>query len=203
MNTNDIEIEAKFYLHQLQSLEQRLVEAGAERVQARIHETNLRFDLPDGSLARNRQVLRLRQDANNVVTFKGPAQLGAAVAIRQEIEVNVSDFEAMRRILEALGYRVVVMYEKWRTTYRLGDLEIVLDELPYGYFCEIEALNPAAIQAVMDSLDLDWEARIPDSYLGLFERFKANTGLQAADLSFSAFAGIEVRPKDLGVRYAD
>ena len=203
MNTNDMEIEAKFYLHQLQSLEQRLVEAGAELVQPRTHETNLRFDLVDGSLARNRQVLRLRQDANNVVTFKGPAQMGATVAIRQEIEVNVSDFDAMRRILEALGYRVVVMYEKWRTTYRMGDLEIVLDEMPYGYFCEIEALNPAAIQAVMEPLDLDWEARISDSYLGLFDRFKANTGLQAADLSFSAFAGVKVRPKDLGVRFAD
>jgi len=31
-----------------------------------------------------------------------------------------------------------MMYEKYRTTFTIGSLEVVLDELPYGNFVEIE-----------------------------------------------------------------
>ena len=46
----------------------------------------------------------------------------------------MGDFEAARRLLEALGYRLTVMYEKYRTTYHLRHLIVVLDEMPYGEF---------------------------------------------------------------------
>lgn len=203
MNIDDVEIEAKFFLHSLESLEQRLQEQGAQLSAARVLETNLRFDLPDGSLTADRRVLRLRQDAHAVLTYKGPAQSGAEVAVRQEIETQVSDFQAARRILEALGYRVVVMYEKYRTTYVWRGLEVVLDELPYGSFCEIEAPNAEAIHAVMNDLDLDWNARIATSYLGMFDTYKQKTHFSTPDLSFAAFEGRTVRAQDLGIRYAD
>ncbi len=203
MNIDDVEIEAKFFLHNLESLEQRLQEQGAQLSAARVLETNLRFDLPDGSLTADRRVLRLRQDAHAVLTYKGPAQSGAEVAVRQEIETQVSDFQAARRILEALGYRVVVMYEKYRTTYVWRGLEVVLDELPYGSFCEIEAPNAESIHAVMNDLDLDWNARIATSYLGMFDIYKQKTRFSTPDLSFAAFEGRTVRAQDLGIRYAD
>jgi len=59
MNQTDQEIEVKFYLANLPALEQRIIKAGGILVQPRVHEVNLRFDLPDGSLTADKRVLRL------------------------------------------------------------------------------------------------------------------------------------------------
>ena len=69
---------------------------------------------------------------------------------RFEAEVVVSDFETMDVILRRLGYVVSLIYEKYRATYTLGDAEIVLDELPYGNFTEIEADEPTIERVVAD-----------------------------------------------------
>ncbi len=203
MNHNDQEIEVKFYLGNLPALEEKLRAAGAECVQPRVFERNLRFDLPDGSLTRQRRVLRLRSDRQAVLTYKSPALPGETVSIRQEIEVVVSDFEAAKRLLEALGYQVSVIYEKWRATYRLPDAEIVLDELPYGNFCEIEGTNSEAIQTLANQLGLDWSARILESYLALFERLKTKRQLALEHLSFAEVSSIPVTAADLDLRPAD
>ncbi len=203
MTQNEVEIESKFYLRDLPAFEQRLKAAGGELVKPRVQEVNLRFDLPDGSLAQAHQVLRLRRDTNAVLTFKGPTRRDSEVAERQEIEILVSDLGAARRLLEALGYQVVVMYEKFRTTYRLEDMEVVLDEMPYGNFCEIEALDAEQIHAAAQRLGLNWDARIGTSYLGLFEQLKMNLALEIQNLSFIAFQNLTVFPRDLGAVYAD
>jgi adenylate cyclase class 2 len=147
MAQDNQEQEAKFFLTRLPALEVRLKDAGARLKHARVFESNLRFDLPDGSLTRQRQVLRLRQDERIRLTYKGPMEAGREVSARTEIEVEVSSFDNTRVLLEALGYRVSVMYEKYRTTYDLGSCEVTLDEMPYGDFAEIEgpgALRPFA-----------------------------------------------------------
>lgn len=203
MNVNDTEIEAKFCLRDLPALEQRLQAAGAQLSAPRVFESNLRFDLPDGSLSAAGQVLRLRQDTHATLTFKGPPEKGADVAVRQEIETQVSDFAAAQRIFEALGYSVWFIYEKYRTTYRLDGMEIVLDELPLGTFCEIEAAQAGDIQAAAGRLGLDWKARIQTSYLGLFREYIQQTGFSERDLSFAAFKGVRVFPDQLSVHFAD
>ena len=59
---NGQETEVKFYVKQLKRAEQRLQALGAHLIQPRMHEVNLRFDLPDNSLRGAGKVLRLRQD---------------------------------------------------------------------------------------------------------------------------------------------
>ena len=46
--------------------------------------------------------------------------------------------EAMESILDALGFMPAMIYEKRRETWRLGATEVVIDELPFGLFMEIE-----------------------------------------------------------------
>lgn len=202
MKTNDQEIEVKFYLSEPKTVIDRLVAAGGQLAQPRQYESNLRFDTPDGSLSRAQRVLRLRQDNRARLTYKGPAA-GQEVMTRQEIEFEVGDFAAAHRLLEALGYQVSVMYEKWRTTYTLGELEIVFDEMPFGNFCEIEGPDAASIHQAADRLGLDWEARITASYIALFERFKARYQLDINQLSYAELEEFTVKPEDLGVRPAD
>ena len=76
----------------LPALQAKLQALGAHLKQARVFESNLRFDLPDASLAGKRQVLRLRQDERARMTFKGPMEAGAEVSSRPEIEVRSEQF---------------------------------------------------------------------------------------------------------------
>ncbi len=203
-NNTDQEIEAKFYVIDLTVLEQRLISLGAELVQERVFERNLRFDEADGKLRQLRHVLRLRKDTQNILTFKGAAEVGKDVSIRQEIEVVVDDFETTRRLLEALGFEVVMQYEKYRTTYRLMKTLVVLDELPYGQFIEIEGPNSSAIKKAASMLGLKWSARAATSYVYLFETLKNHhPELTGQNLTFSDLKGLRCTADELGLHPAD
>ena len=199
----DQELEVKFHISDLGALERQLQASGAPQSQARTHEVNLRFDLPDQSLTRSLQVLRLRQDTKARMTYKGPGRDEGGVRLRREIEFVVSDFGQARSLLEALGYQVSMMYEKYRAVYDLDDVHVTLDEMPFGAFIEIEGPEPASIQAAARRLDLDWNARVLDSYTSLFDQLRRVTGFTFRDLSFANFK-VQPAPLDaIGIRPAD
>jgi adenylate cyclase class 2 len=199
----DQEIEVKFLLKDHAALLQKIADLNLPCSQERVHETNLRFDRADGSLVAQRQVLRLRMDTQARLTFKGPGIAQEGVLLRKEIEVVVSDFEATQRLLEALGYQVVMMYEKYRANYLLDSLVISVDETPLGLFVELEGESPAQVRQAAQTLGFDWDARVNLSYSALLDLFNRKTGRTFRDLSFENFAGLEVNPSALDLRIAD
>lgn len=203
MSEQNLEIEVKFYLNDPAGYEKRLRSIGANLTQPRTHELNYRFDTTDLSLTRAHRVLRLRQDQNVILTYKGPSQPGQPVSIRQEIEFEVSDFDSARSFLEALGYRISVQYEKYRTVYDLDGIEITLDEMPFGIFTELEGDDPHRIERTAASLSLFWSTRITDSYIMLFDHFRQARNLPLQNLTFEEFKGIVINAEDLGVKPAD
>ncbi len=200
---DDQEIEVKFYATDLGAIENQLVRLGAQLTQPRTLEVNLRYDTSDGDLARSFRVLRLRQDTAARLTFKGPARAQDGARIRQEIEMVVESFERARTLLEALGYQVNMVYEKYRTKYEFEGIHLDLDEMPYGNFIELEGAEIPALHALSDRLGLDWEASSPASYVMLFEALRQKMNLPFRDLSFSNFANLRVLPADLGLKPAD
>ena len=195
------ETEAKFYVHDLAALQQRVEALGARRVDQRVHELNLRFDTPSRELSQQHRVLRLRQDKRARITYKDSDMPHPGTWSRREVEFTVSDFDAARELLEALGYEVAFTYEKYRTTYKLGTLEIDLDELPYGHFVEIEGDGP--IQETAEKLGLRRDAALPKSYSIFLEELKEKLHLNFRDLTFGNFKGRLVTPEELGVSPAD
>ncbi len=202
MSKSEQEIEVKFLVRDLSTVAARLEALGARLSSERILETNLRFDTPDGALTRARQVLRLRKDASARLTYKGPAAPDLSVSSRQEIEFTVSDFQSARHFLEALGYQVSIVYEKYRTEYTYHELTVTLDEMPFGNFIEIEGPDAGSIRQAADDLHLDWEARSVASYLALFNQLVAARGLIARNLTFAELNGVNASPQDVGMRYA-
>ncbi len=201
--SNKIEQEAKFYIHQPHKLEKKLKALGAVLKQPRILEQNLRFDTPDRRLASTHQALRLRQDHASRLTFKGASDLQKEVSFRHELEVEVSDLATAQAILEALGFEVSVRYEKFRSAYQLGAVEVSLDEMPFGWFCEIEGPDAASILHTARRLELEWEARSKLSYLVLFANLRASLRLPFNNLTFENFKGISISVQDLGLSPAD
>ncbi len=203
MKEENQELEVKFYVRDLRGVEARLQALGAHLTQPRTHERNLRFDTPSGDLASAFRVLRLRQDTASRMTYKGPATFQDGVRVRQEIEFVVEDFHAACDLLQALGYQVSMIYEKYRTTYELQGAHVTLDELPYGDFVEIEGPDTESIHTVNNKLGLNWEARLPDSYIVLFNQLRARLGLPFRDLIFENFQDIHIQAEDLSAQAAD
>lgn len=197
------EQEVKFCVRNLAALQARLTRLGAVLLQPRTLERNLRFDTPDQALARRHEVLRLRQDTAARLTYKGPSRWRNGLRIRTEIEVEVADFDAARALLEALGYCVTVIYEKYRTVYTWASAHIMLDELPYGDFVELEGPDEATLRDLAHRLGLRWEAAIPHSYLALFDQARQRLNLPVHHLTFEALRGVPLRPEQLAIPYAD
>jgi adenylate cyclase class 2 len=133
-----IEIEKKYRLtaKQRQDVLLRLPEIGARRIGEDFEENTV---YASETLEVDRSVLRLRRVGNRaILTYKERFPTLSEIRHQREDETAVSDPDAMEAILDALGFTPALVYEKRRETWRLGKAEIVIDELPFGLFMEIE-----------------------------------------------------------------
>lgn len=197
------ELEVKFFVTDLKKIERIAQSCGSVLSQPRTYESNLRFDTPDRRLQSNLQVLRLRLDSEARLTFKGPAKLFGGARLREEIEFVASDYETARLFLLALGFDVVMAYEKYRTVYDLENVHITLDELPYGNFLELEGDDPQVLQKISLLLGIDWEAQATGSYAFLFDQLKLEHGFTFRDLTFENFANLIITPEMMHLSPAD
>lgn len=182
--TEHKEIEVKFLINDLNSIERKLIDLKAALLHTQHLEQNYRFDTIDGKLTSESKVLRIRKDRDNWITYKAPGSLNDGIRSRQEIEFQISDIEAARSMLECLGFRIFQTYEKYRTVYILDDTKIMVDELPMGNFIEIEGDEVQNLKKIAAELNLQWERRIDRSYLSIFDDICAARGLGSQDLTF-------------------
>lgn len=189
----NLEVEAKFQIDDLAAVRRRLLTAGATLKKERVYEKNTVYDDNQQSLKNSMRLIRLRQDEKVKLTFKGapPTEVKSEVKVREEIELEVSDFGKMEQIIGRLGYDPAIVYEKYRETFMLDSVEVVLDELPYGNFVELEGLEPA-IRTAAKKLEIEWGSRINGNYLSLLEKAKTVYNLTFSDLTFANFAGLEI-----------
>jgi adenylate cyclase class 2 len=100
------------------------------------------------------RTLRLRRVAGRaLLTLKEREPSADAIKRQHEEETEVADAAALDAILCALGYTHALVYEKRRETWHLDTVEVVIDELPFGWFAEIEG-ETEAILAAERRLDL-------------------------------------------------
>jgi adenylate cyclase class 2 len=187
-----IETEVKFHLPDPGAMRIRLTALGAHSL-GRSHERNIRLEDEGRSLIRRKCLLRLRRDRKNTLTFKSvPADCDPSFKQLLEMETEVADFDAMLRILAALGFHPEQTYEKWRETLVLNDTTFCLDALPFGDFLEIEG-SPDAIIEFAGRLDCAWPRRIVLNYLEIFDLLREHHRLPFRDVTFENFAPRKVR----------
>lgn len=183
---DQLEIEVKFHLAQPEALHRHLADLGAV-AQPNIFERNLRFEDSNHTLKANQKLLRLRRDESCRLTFKSrPLPMDTECKVYRELEVTVSDFDAMQAILTAMGFHAVQTYEKWRQKYAWQEVELCMDTMPYGSFLEIEGAE-ADIKRAASLLELPWEKRILSNYLAIFEMVRTRYNLPFDDVTFANF----------------
>jgi adenylate cyclase class 2 len=168
------EIEIKIRLDDPGPLRTRLRELGAAH-HTPVQETNRIFDTRDRRLLAGDCGLRIRESRpldggkppQATLTFKGPREPGA-VKSREELETPVANARTLAEILHRLGFQEVIRYEKRRETWRLGDCEVCLDELPrLGWYVEIEGPGTEAVETVRGQLDLTASPTLAETYVEL------------------------------------
>ena len=186
---SSVEIEVKFRVADIATLDHQLAALGFKRVTPRTFERNVLFDTPERSLRAQQSILRIRQYGERwVVTHKclprdhDPA---APHKHRVETETGVEDGEAMTAIFEQLGLKPAFIYEKWRTEYADATGHCVIDETPIGVFAELEGPE-SWIDATGQRLGVDPAEFMTLSYGRLFEAWRSQTGSTANDLTFAA-----------------
>lgn len=171
-----IEIEAKIKVAELDSIRQRIRDAGGEHL-GDFHEANTFFDTADQRLRKADEGLRIRLLTNLkgprgmgtgrtqcILTFKGPA-MDSPLKQREELETLVDDESAIVTILRQLGYMPRLTFEKRRQSWRLKDCRIELDEVPLlGTFIEIEGASVSAVESARIALGLANEPLIKTGY---------------------------------------
>lgn len=192
---DQLEFEVKFFLPDRLSMRKKILGIGA-LPRGKFFEKNIRFEDSDNTLMANKCLLRLRHDRKSILTFKSPPPKDSQqVKVFKELEVEVSDFQAMKDILESLGYHGEQVYEKWRETLVLEKVHFCLDAMPYGSFLEIEG-SRADISNYARILGLPWEKRILTNYLAIFDILKKSLDLEFSDVTFDNFKGIDVQLQD-------
>lgn len=185
-----LETEVKFYLSDIKLLRKRILDLGA-RSRGRFFENNLRFEDNQRTLKTKNFLLRLRQDKITTLTFKSPlAESGHEFKKMKELEVEVSDFDTMNNILQALGFYCEQTYEKWREILVFDSTQFCLDSMPFGNFLEIEG-HAGDIKKYASRLGLQWSKRILLNYLEIFELLKEKKKLDFTDVTFDNFKSIK------------
>ncbi len=180
------EVEVKFYVDSIDDMRSRIEKLGAVS-KGRVFETNIRYEDDAHSLIKKQSILRLRQDQKAMLTFKSKQpSADRDFKIFNELEVEVSDFKTMDRILTCVGLKAVQRYEKWRETMLLDKTTFLLDTMPYGTFLEIEG-QKSDIRRHASRLNLNWRNRIILNYLEIFEILKEKRKLDFQDLTFDNF----------------
>jgi adenylate cyclase class 2 len=161
-----LEIEKKYRLtrNQREEVLRRLPRIGAKR-KGEEFEVNTLY--AGDSLDVGRSVLRLRRiGKRGILTYKERFPTRSGIKHQREDETRVADPEAMELILGALGFTPALVYEKRRETWALGKTEIVIDELPFGLFMEIEGTDQG-IRDVESKLAIKHLRTEMDTYLQL------------------------------------
>ncbi len=196
---NHLEVEVKFWVQELTAVRQQLLALGATLKKPRVYERNLRLDTPQEALRQRDELLRLRQDTAVKVTYKGrslEAEQESEAKVREELETTVGDWETAVAIFRHLGFVPMQVYEKYRETFQLGQVEVVLDEMPFGNFVELEGME-AAIKETAVLLNLPWENRLVTNYLALMGVLQDRYNLPFHDITFANFAGLHISVENL------
>ncbi len=114
-----------------------------------------------------------------LVTVKVKTKDNCKMFERDEYEYKIKseDIDSARGMFKALGYHIEHIFEKRRYTLNsINNCHLVVDELPFGYFIELEG-NEKDIEKSIRELGLKKNETINNAYLRLWEEHKKENKL--------------------------
>lgn len=149
------EIEAKILKVNLDDLRTKLRRIGVKKVFGSQLLEEMVFDHEELQLENKGCLLRLRRFVNQKsgeLTFKGQQEPDSQYKKREEYNVRV-EFEEMKGLLLALGFRIIRYRQKKREEWQWGKVKIEIDQYPkIPAYLEIEGPSKKDIERVAQQL---------------------------------------------------
>ncbi len=171
-STIQAEIEAKFVDVNIEDIRTRLAQVKAELE----HPMRLmrRVVIEQEHHAAENSFIRIRDEGDRTtLTFKRRTKPDGTTTIdsTQELETTVGNFDVAVNILKEAGWDYITFQESRRETWRLDDVEIVIDEWPWiEPYIEIEGESIEAVQEVARKLGFDWNDAVFGSVDVIYQR---------------------------------
>jgi adenylate cyclase class 2 len=153
------EIEVKFLDVNFVDVRQKLNRIGGVCEQPMRLMKRAIIDTPDLKMRESGGYIRVRDEGYKItLTYKQfDTTQDLHIASAKEIEVDVSDFDATVDIMLATGLAMRSLQESKRETWKVGEVEVVLDEWPWlNPYIEIEAEDEKSVRQVASALGFEW-----------------------------------------------
>lgn len=151
------EIEAKFLRQDHNTIRDSLRKLGATcEVPMKLVRRTV-FDYPDRRLKKQNSWIRLREELDGNIELMLKKVSANEIGETFEQPVNVNDYMYAKNFLLAIGLEIKAEEESKRELWKLGDIEIMLDEWPWVKpYIEIEADSEDKVKALAKDLGLKW-----------------------------------------------
>lgn len=146
------EIEVKILEIDPEKIVAKLKELGAKKIEQGLVKVKA-YDFHDNRLREADTFVRVREIAGRTeVVYKGPVT-DKEVKTREEVEFHTDNFENACKIFERLEMKKFSDCEKYRATFKLGDVKIEFDKYPsIPWFFEIEAPSKEQVIEMLGKL---------------------------------------------------
>jgi adenylate cyclase class 2 len=152
------EIEAKFLKVDVDDIRARLKTAGAKLEHPMRLMRRDQFDHADERYKKGNfsERLRIRDEGNKLTMTYKRKRPGSEYPI--ELETTIGSYETTKQLLTAVGLHSFSYQESRRETWRLDDVEVVIDEWPWlDPYIEIEGSSEENIKAMATKLGFNWD----------------------------------------------
>lgn len=148
------EIEAKFTNVNIEDIRRKLHNLGAENTHPMRSFKRVTIDTPE--MKNKGAFVRVRDEGDKTtLTYKQFDSLSLDGV--KEIEVTVSDFDSTVALLGQAGLAYGSLQESRRETWKLGDIEVVIDEWPWlNPYIEIEGPDESSVIETAEKLEFKW-----------------------------------------------
>lgn len=183
MNLDHIETELKFQTIDPQRIINALMASGAKLVSKNKQKT-VRFDTINHDLEKKGIFIRVRAEGEeNTITLKEKIGNDETVRQRKETEFKIEDLDKMSYIIQKLGFDYVLVMEKYRIELTYKNSHVCVDEMPFGFYVEIEG-EEAEINLIAQELGFKPEEKIIVTYWDLFEDWKKDKRITNQNIVF-------------------
>ena len=152
------EIEAKFVNINIDDIRSRLTELGAILIQPMRDMQRVTIDTPE--LKKKDAFVRIRNEGDKTtITYKQFNSL--SIDGVKEVEITVDDFDTAITLFKEAGLAYGSLQESRRETWKLDEVEIVIDEWPWlNPYIEIEAPSEDLVISTSEKLGFNWDDAI-------------------------------------------
>ena len=152
------EIEAKFVNVNIDDIRSKLESLGAILIQPMRDMQRVTIDTPD--LKKKDAFVRIRNEGDKTtITYKQFNSL--TIDGVKEIEITVSNFDDAVALFKEAGLVYGSLQESRRETWKLGEVEIVIDEWPWlNPYIEIEGPSEGLVVSTSEKLGFIWSDAI-------------------------------------------